>query len=134
VYQIFKKSSFSTDVEDQDELKLFKNIRRSGIFRVASHIVFFLYVDFIGWIIKHVNLRKIYICNVRGDPIASFRPEDLEKCYHHDKGTKKLYIELLGNSNTQPKNYVPSGTESTSNSIMDPTNGGRHPRSINNMN
>jgi hypothetical protein len=33
VYQMFKKKNFSTDVEDHDELKIFKNIRNSIIFR-----------------------------------------------------------------------------------------------------
>jgi hypothetical protein len=77
VYHMFKKSSFSTDAKDQDELKIFKNIKRSGIFRVASHVVVFPYVDAIIWIIKHINLRNKYIFNARGDPIASFQPEDL---------------------------------------------------------
>jgi hypothetical protein len=28
VYHMFKKSNFSTDVKDQDELKIFKNIKK----------------------------------------------------------------------------------------------------------
>jgi hypothetical protein len=41
VYQMFKKKNFSIDVEDQDELKIFKNIKKYGIFRVASYAVVF---------------------------------------------------------------------------------------------
>jgi hypothetical protein len=32
---MFKKSNFSAEAEDSDELQAFKNIRKSGIFRVA---------------------------------------------------------------------------------------------------
>jgi len=45
VYHMFKNKKFSTDVEDQDELKIFKNIRRYGIFRVASYVVVFPCID-----------------------------------------------------------------------------------------
>jgi hypothetical protein len=38
VYQMFKKKNFSIDVEDHDELKIFKNIRKSRIFRVEAMI------------------------------------------------------------------------------------------------
>jgi hypothetical protein len=37
VYHMFKKSNFSIEAEEPDELKVFKNIRKSSIFRVASH-------------------------------------------------------------------------------------------------
>jgi hypothetical protein len=51
--------------------------------------------DAIAWILKHVDLGNIYVCNSRRDPIASFWPKDLEKCYHLEKGTKKLENKLL---------------------------------------
>jgi hypothetical protein len=68
VYQMFKKKNFSTDVEDQDELKIFKNIRRSGIFRVAAHVVVFPCTDAITWILKNIDLGNIYVCNSRRNP------------------------------------------------------------------
>jgi hypothetical protein len=40
VYHMFKKYNFSTDAKDQDELKIFKNIRKSNIFRVVSHPIY----------------------------------------------------------------------------------------------
>jgi hypothetical protein len=36
---MFKKKNFLIDVEDQDELKVFKNIRKSRIHRVAAHVL-----------------------------------------------------------------------------------------------
>jgi hypothetical protein len=83
------------EAEDQDELQIFKNIQRSGLHRVASHVAVFPCVDAIVWILKHVDLENRYILNARGDPIASFQVVDLEKYYHLEKGTQKLDEELL---------------------------------------
>jgi hypothetical protein len=58
VYHMFKNSNFSTDVEDQDELKIFKNIRKYGIFRVASHPTVFPYADAITWILKNIDVNE----------------------------------------------------------------------------
>jgi hypothetical protein len=47
------------------------------------------------------------MCNARGDSIASFRPEDLAKCYHLEKGTKKLDNKLLVEFNHTSKELCP---------------------------
>jgi hypothetical protein len=62
---MFKKKNFTTDPEDQDKLRIFKNIRKYVIHRVATHIVVFPCVDAITWILKHVEFGNRYICNVR---------------------------------------------------------------------
>jgi hypothetical protein len=49
---MFKKHNFSIDVEDKDEMKIFKNIRRFGIFRVAACVVVFPCIDVIAWILS----------------------------------------------------------------------------------
>jgi hypothetical protein len=95
VYQMFKKYKFSTYCEDQDELKIFKNIRRYEIFRVAACAAVFPCTDSITWRLKHIYLRNIYVCNFRRDPITSFQPKDLEKCYHLKKGNNKLDKKIL---------------------------------------
>jgi hypothetical protein len=41
VCQMFKNNNFSPDAGDQDELKIFKNIRRSWIFRVVAYATVF---------------------------------------------------------------------------------------------
>jgi hypothetical protein len=51
---MFKKKTFATDVDDQDELKIFKKIRRFGIFRVADCVALFPRADTITWQLKHV--------------------------------------------------------------------------------
>jgi hypothetical protein len=58
--------------EDQDELKIFKNIRRYGIFRVVAHIFVFPCTDAITWILKNIDLGNIYVCNFRSEPITYF--------------------------------------------------------------
>lgn len=74
---------------------MFKNIRKSGIFRVEAHSTVFPCADVIRWILKNVDVNDRYVCNARKDPIASFRPEYLAKCYHIEKGSKKLDNKLL---------------------------------------
>jgi hypothetical protein len=75
VYQVFKRHKFSTNVEDQDELKIFKKIINSRIFIVATHVLMFHCSDAITWILKHADLENMYDCNSRRDHIASFQPE-----------------------------------------------------------
>jgi hypothetical protein len=72
VFQMFKKKNFLVDVEDQDELKVFRNIKKSRIHRVVACVIVFSCADAISWILKHVDLENMYICNARGEPIASF--------------------------------------------------------------
>jgi hypothetical protein len=76
-------------------MKIFKNIRRYGIFRVPSHVVVFPCTDTIAWILKHIDLGRIYVCNSRRDPIALFWPQYVENIYHIEKRTKKLDKKLL---------------------------------------
>jgi hypothetical protein len=79
VYHMFRKSNFSTEAEETDELKVFKKSRIFGIFRVASHPVVFPCVDAITWILKNIYVNDRYICKSRKYPISSFKPEYLAK-------------------------------------------------------
>jgi len=92
---MFKKYNFSTGVKDQDEINIFKNIRRSGIFILASCDFVFHFIDAINWILKNIDLRNIYVCHSIKEPITLFRPEYLERFYHLEKGTTKLDRKLL---------------------------------------
>jgi hypothetical protein len=65
---MFKKSNFSVEAEEPDELKVFKNIKKSGIFRVASTPMVFPCVDSITWILKNIDVNNRYIYNSRKDP------------------------------------------------------------------
>jgi len=86
---------FLVEDEDQEEPKIFKNIQRLGLHRVAYHAITFPWVDEIVWILKDVDLENVYILNSRGDSIASFYLVILEKCYHLEKGTQNMDEELL---------------------------------------
>jgi hypothetical protein len=50
VYSMFKKQNFTFDAEDKDEIKIFKNIRKYGIHRVAAHFVVFPCINVVSWI------------------------------------------------------------------------------------
>jgi hypothetical protein len=95
VFKMFKIQEFPINVEEQDELRIFKNIRRSELHRVAAHPAVLPCADAIAWIIEHVDLQNRYILNARGEPIASFQASDLAKYYHLENGTQKLDVELL---------------------------------------
>ena len=50
VYQNFKNKKYDVDVDDQDELRVFKNIRKSGMFKVASQdVVFHTPIQYLGY-------------------------------------------------------------------------------------
>jgi hypothetical protein len=63
VYYMFKKSNFSTEAEDPDELQAFKNIIKSGIFRVQHIQTVFPCADSISWILKNIDISSRYVCN-----------------------------------------------------------------------
>jgi hypothetical protein len=107
-YHMFKKSNFSTEAEDPSELQAFRNIRKSGIFRVAAHPTVFPCADAISWILKNADVDNRYIFNTRKEPIASFRPDDLAKCYHLEAGNKKLDGQLLSELELTPKDLFPT--------------------------
>jgi hypothetical protein len=107
IYHMFKKSNFSVETEDPDELQAFKNIRKSWIFRVATHPTIFPCTDAISWILKNTDISNRYICNMRKEPIASFRPDSLAKCYHIEEGSKRLDGELLNEFEYTPKDLFP---------------------------
>jgi hypothetical protein len=50
---------------------------------------------------RHIHLQ----CNK--DPIASYKPNYLEKCYHIEKGSKRLDNTLLGEFEYTPKDLFP---------------------------
>jgi len=105
VYQMFKKQNFLVDAEDEDKLKVFKNIRKSGIHRVATHATVFSCFNAISLTLKHVYLKNMYICNAKGTPIASFQLTDLAKIYNLEKGTKVLNDEFLGKFKCMAKDF-----------------------------
>jgi hypothetical protein len=51
--------------EELDELQVFKNIKKSGIFRVAAHPTVFPCADTISWILKNIDINSQYVYNAR---------------------------------------------------------------------
>ena len=82
---MFKKKNFPVDVEDQDELKIFKNIWRSRLHRVVARASISPYVDVISWILKNVDLDNRYTLNAKGKPIVSFQVANIFNYYHSEK-------------------------------------------------
>jgi hypothetical protein len=95
VYYMFKKSNFSIETKELDELQAFNNIRKSGIFKVVAHPMVFPCIDIISWILKNIDINNQYVCNAKKEPIASFRLEFLAKCYHIEERNKILDSNLL---------------------------------------
>jgi hypothetical protein len=108
VYYMFKKSNFSVEAEEPDELQVFRNIRKLGIFRVATHPTVFPCADTISWILKNIDIDSRYVFNARKEPIASFRLDDLAKCYHIEAGNKRIYGQLLSELELTPKDLFPT--------------------------
>jgi hypothetical protein len=64
-------------------------------------------MDSITWILRNIYINDIYVCNARKDPITSFRPKYLAKCYHIGKGCKRLYKKLLCEFEYTPNDLFP---------------------------
>jgi hypothetical protein len=52
-------------------------------------------------------LKDRYVCNARKEPITSFRPKYLARCYHIEKGIKNLDNKLLDEFEYTPKDLFP---------------------------
>jgi hypothetical protein len=58
--------------------------------------------------LKNANIDNRYIFNARKELIASFRPDDLAKCYHLEVGNKKLDGQALSELDLTPKYLFPT--------------------------
>jgi hypothetical protein len=65
---MFKKENFPMEAKYHDELKVFKNIQRSGLHRLVAHAILFPYVERVSWILKKIDLDNQYILNAKGKP------------------------------------------------------------------
>jgi hypothetical protein len=69
--------------------------------------VVFPCADVISYILKNTDISSRYVWNARKEPIASFRPEFLAKCYHIEEGRKILDGKLVSEFEFTPKNLFP---------------------------
>jgi hypothetical protein len=105
---MFNKSNLSVEAEEPDELQVFRNIIKSGIFGVEEHPTIFPSVDAISWILKNTDVDSRYVFNVRKDPIDYFRLGDLVKYYHIKAGNKNLDGQILSELDITPKDLFPT--------------------------
>jgi hypothetical protein len=95
IFQMFKLQKFPVNVQEQDQLQIFSNIRKSKLHRVAARPPVLPCADAVSWIVEHVDLQNRYILNAIGEPIASFQGSNLAKYYHLKKGLQQLDGDLL---------------------------------------
>jgi hypothetical protein len=69
----FNNQTFPQYGEDDPDLKMFRNIKRSKLYKVAAHTTVFPCAEAISWIVKHVDLETRFILNAKGHPITSFQ-------------------------------------------------------------
>jgi hypothetical protein len=58
--------------------------------------------------LKKTDVDIIYIFNARKEMIASFRPDDLAKCYHLKDENKNLYGQFLIELELMSKDLFPT--------------------------
>jgi len=58
-------------------------------------------------ILNNIDVNEKYVCNTRKYLIASYRIEYLAKCYHIEKGIKRLDNKLLSEFEYTPKDLFP---------------------------
>jgi len=92
---MFNNQIFSKGKEDEYELKVFNNIRKSKLYNLVTHAMVFSCVEAISWIVQHVDLETRYILNSRDYPIESFHPSYIASYYHLDKGEISLDKNLI---------------------------------------
>lgn len=69
---------------------------------MATHPAVFPCPNTILWILKNIDISR-YVCNARKEPIASFKLDNLAKCYDIGAGSKTLDSQLLSGFELTPK-------------------------------
>jgi hypothetical protein len=95
VFHMFKKKSFPRESEEDLDLKIFKNIKKSKLHRVEAHTTIFPCANTISWKVRHVDLGNRYILNANGDPMISFQASNISSYYHLEKGDLSLDEYLI---------------------------------------
>lgn len=62
--------TFEENLEDR---RVYVNIHKPRLYRVACRYLTFPYVDMIQWIVSHTALEKIVLSNVNGTKFSTFR-------------------------------------------------------------
>jgi hypothetical protein len=95
VYRMFRNQTFLQGVEEDFDLKIFRNIRKLKLYKVAVHTTIFPCVESISWIVRHVKLYTKYILNSREHPITSFEASTIASRYHLDKGKRSMDENII---------------------------------------
>jgi hypothetical protein len=61
VYQMFNNQSFPQEPENNSDLNIFKNIKRSKLYKVEAHTQVFPCKKDISWILNHMELEKYHL-------------------------------------------------------------------------
>jgi hypothetical protein len=111
---------------------MFKNIRRSKLYKFAENVAVFPYIEVISCIMKYVDMETIFIVNSKGHPITYFQASIIASRYHLEDEErsfdKKLIKKKLHNVRELLKvSYKPSKVFKSRSSNEYPTNMPRIP-------
>jgi hypothetical protein len=87
---MFNNQTFPQLPKQDHDLKAFRAIKRSKLYKVVTHAIVFPCVEAISWIVKHVDLERKHIINAKGQPMGSFQPSTIASYYHLEEGEKIL--------------------------------------------
>jgi hypothetical protein len=105
---MFNNQTFPQLPEDNPDLKTFRNIRRSKLYKFATHATMFACVEAISRIVKNVNMEITFILNSQGHPIISFQDSLISSCYHLEDVEKALQMKLVKNFPHNPRELLKS--------------------------
>ena len=71
--------TFEEDLEDH---KLYVNIHKYGLYRIACRYPSFPCAEMIHWIVSHTDPETMTLSSLSGTKIATFRAHDYQWTYH----------------------------------------------------
>jgi hypothetical protein len=88
------------------DLEVYRAIKKSKLYKVATHAIMFPYAEAISWILKKDDLERRYIIDAKGKPMGSFQPLAIISFYHLVEGKKILDDELVNNFPHSPRDIL----------------------------
>jgi len=84
-WQDINDAFLGTFEEDLEDHRVYVNIHKFFLYRIACTYLAFPCVDMIHWIVSHTDPKKMVLISISGIEIATFRAQVFQQMYHFPK-------------------------------------------------
>ena len=82
MYRLFSNENF---LEEDEDIDVYKNIKKNGLYAISSQPTIFPYNDVSKWVYACLDPKKTVILNEGGNLIISLKPDYIHRMYQLKK-------------------------------------------------